>query len=38
MLAFRVGGTAKQSTGNYHLNNALNGALLYLIHNVKLNT
>jgi len=35
MLAFRVGGTAKQSAGNYQLNNALNGAALYLIHSVQ---
>ena len=35
MLAFRVGGTAKQSAGKYQLNNALNGAALYLIHSVK---
>jgi hypothetical protein len=35
MLAFRVGGTANQSAGNYHLTNTLKGALLYLTHNAK---
>jgi hypothetical protein len=30
MLAFRVGGAAKQSAGNYHLNIALNGAFYFV--------
>jgi len=35
MLAFRVGGTAKQSAGNYQLNNVLNSEVLYLIYSVQ---